>query len=61
VADGWVYDQENGVDDGQPNGAAPLPISAYIQSASVDIDDGDKYMLVRRIIPDINFTTIRTN
>jgi hypothetical protein len=56
VADGWVYDQENGVDDGQPNGAAPLPISAYIQSASVDIDDGDKYMLVRRIIPDINFT-----
>ena len=53
---GWIYDQENGVDDGQPNGAAPLPISAYIQSASVDIDDGDKYMLIRRIIPDINFT-----
>ena len=56
VADGWVYDQENGVDDGQPNGAAPLPISAYIQSADVDIDDGDKYMLIRRILPDINFT-----
>lgn len=55
VADGWVYDQENGVDDGQPNGAAPLPIAAYIQSADVDIDDGDKYMLIRRILPDINF------
>jgi hypothetical protein len=55
VAGGWVYDQENGVDDGQPNGAAPLAISAYIQSADVDIDDGDKYMLIRRIIPDINF------
>ena len=54
--DGWIYDQENGVDDGQPNGAAPVAISAFIQSASVDIDDGDKYMLVRRIIPDINFT-----
>ena len=54
--DGWIYDQENGVDDGQPNGAAPVAIQAYIQSASVDIDDGDKYMLVRRIIPDINFT-----
>jgi hypothetical protein len=52
---GWIYDQENGVDDGQPNGAAPVAISAFIQSASVDIDDGDKYMLVRRIIPDINF------
>lgn len=55
VADGWLYDQENGVDNGQPNGAAPLPISAYIQSADVDIDDGDKYMLIRRILPDINF------
>ena len=55
VAGGWLYDQENGVDDGQPNGAAPLPISSYIQSADVDIDDGDKYMLIRRIIPDINF------
>jgi hypothetical protein len=58
---GWIYDQENGVDDGQPNGAAPLPISAYIQSANVDIDDGDKYMLIRRIIPDINFTQSETN
>lgn len=53
---GWIYDQESGVDDGQPNGGAPLPISAYIQSADVDIDDGDKYMLIRRILPDVNFT-----
>jgi len=53
---GWVYNHETGVDDGQPLGAAPLPISAYIQSADVDIDDGDKYMLVRRILPDVNFT-----
>ena len=55
VAGGWLYNQETGVDDGQPNGAAPLPIASYIQSADVDIDDGDKYMLIRRIIPDINF------
>jgi len=53
--DGWVYDHESGTDDGQPLGAAPLPISAYIQSADVDIDDGDKFMLIRRILPDINF------
>jgi hypothetical protein len=58
---GWVYNQESGVDDGQPNGAVPLPISAYIQSADVDIDDGDKYMLIRRIIPDINFTQSEQN
>ena len=53
---GWVYNHETGVDDGQPNGAAPLPINAYIQSADVDIDDGDKFMLLRRILPDVNFT-----
>ena len=53
--DGWVYQHENGTDDGQPLGAPPLPITSYIQSADVDIDDGDKYMLVRRIIPDVNF------
>jgi len=53
---GWVYFHESGTDDGQPNGAAPLAINAYIQSADVDIDDGDKFMLVRRIIPDVNFS-----
>ena len=52
---GWVYQHENGTNDGQPLGAPPLPINSYIQSADVDIDDGDKYMLIRRVIPDINF------
>jgi len=53
---GWLYEHENGTDDGQPLGAQPLPINAYIQSADVDIDDGDKFMLIRRVIPDVNFT-----
>ena len=53
---GWVYQHEDGHDDGQPLGAAPLPISAYIQSADVDIGDGDQFMLTRRVIPDVNFT-----
>jgi hypothetical protein len=61
LADGWVYQHENGTNDGQPLGAAPLPITAFIQSADVDIDDGDKYMLIRRIIPDINFRGSDTN
>ncbi len=55
LSNGWVYQHENGTDDGQPNGAAPLPITSYIQSADIDIDDGDKFMLIRRVIPDINF------
>jgi len=58
---GWVYYHESGTDDGQPNGLPPLPIASYIQSADVDIDDGDKYMLIRRIIPDVNFTGSETN
>jgi hypothetical protein len=51
----WIYFHENGTDDGQPLGAAPLPMTSYIQSADVDISDGDKYMLLRRLIPDVNF------
>lgn len=60
VNDGWVYYHENGVDDGQPLGAPPLPMAAYIQSADVDISDGDKFMLLRRIIPDVNFVASET-
>jgi hypothetical protein len=58
--DGYVYYQEYGVNDGQPNNAAPLPIESYIQSADIDIEDGDKYMLIRRIIPDVNFNNSET-
>jgi hypothetical protein len=53
---GYVYLHELGNNAGQPAGAPPLPIPAYIQSADIDIEDGDKYMLIRRIIPDVNFT-----
>ena len=58
--DGYVYLQEYGNNDGQPNNAAPLPIPAYIQSADIDIEDGDKYLLIRRIIPDVNFNKSET-
>ena len=54
--DGWVYAHEKGNDDGQPLGAAPLPISSYIESADMDIGDGDKFILINRVIPDVNFT-----
>jgi hypothetical protein len=57
---GWVYYHEDGPNDGQPNGLPPLPLVSYIQSADIDIDDGDKYMLLRRIIPDVNFNASQT-
>ena len=55
AAEGWIYDHESGTDDGQPLGASPLGMNSYIQSADVDISDGDQFMLLRRIIPDVNF------
>jgi hypothetical protein len=58
--DGYVYLHEFGNNDGQPAGAPPLAIPAYIQSADIDIEDGDKYMLIRRVIPDVNFTSSDT-
>jgi DNA-binding protein len=58
--DGWVYTHENGNNDGQSLGAPPVGMSAYIQSADIDIEDGDKFMLIRRVIPDVNFTNSET-
>ena len=46
----YLYSHENGVDDGV------VGMEAYIQSNDIDIDDGDKFMLTKRIIPDVNFT-----
>jgi hypothetical protein len=45
----YLYNHENGVDDGV------VGMEAYIQSNDMDIDDGDKFMLTKRIIPDVNF------
>jgi hypothetical protein len=58
---GYIYEHELGHDDGQPLNAPPLPIESYIQSADIDIEDGDKYMLIRRVIPDVNFTNSELN
>lgn len=60
AGDGWVYSHENGNDDGQPLGAPPIGMESFIQSADVDIEDGDKFMLIRRVIPDVNFTNSAT-
>jgi len=54
---GWIYQHEDGHNDGQPLGAPPVGITSYIQSADIDISDGDNFMLMRRIIPDVNFTS----
>ena len=47
-----VY-HESGVDDNETGVA--LPIYAMISTAEFDIDDGDKFGFVRRILPDLTF------
>jgi hypothetical protein len=46
---GILFSHEIGVND------AGAPMEAYIESADFDIQDGEQFMLTRRIIPDINF------
>jgi len=54
---GWLYqhDAPNTNDAGGPN-ETKTAINSYIKSADLDIGDGYQFMLMRRIIPDINFT-----
>jgi hypothetical protein len=51
--DGYVYYQENGLDDGSSNPSVAL--APYIESSVVDIGDGDQFMFATRIIPDLTF------
>ena len=51
-ADLIVY-HESGVDNN--SGTNPEPIEAYISSAEFDIDDGDHFGFVYRIVPDVTF------
>lgn len=50
---GQLIYHEDGVDDGTTN--PPSPITAYIQSADINIGDGHNYGFVWRMIPDITF------
>jgi hypothetical protein len=50
-ADGsqYIYNHEQGVDDDI------LPMDSYIQSSDFDLIDGDQFILIKRIIPDVQF------
>jgi hypothetical protein len=53
--DGYVYNHEYGND---ADGAA---LTANITSASVSLDEGDRFTLIRKIIPDVTFIGSDTN
>lgn len=48
-ADGYLYDHERGLD---ADGSA---MDSFITSSDFDIGDGDQFMLIRRILPDLSF------
>lgn len=48
-ANGYLYNHEFGTDDDGD------PLSAYIESSPVDIDEGDRFVFARRLVPDIDF------
>jgi len=52
--DQYLYDQEFGLDDGSQSPS--VPVDAFVQSSDFDIGDGDQFMFIRRIIPDLNFS-----
>jgi hypothetical protein len=48
-----LVDHEYGVDNNET--ATALPIEAYISSSEFDIDDGDRFGFVWRVLPDMTF------
>ncbi len=54
-----LVNHENGVDDNETG--TPVAINAYIESAEFDLDDGDRFGFVYRLLPDITFRGSTTN
>jgi hypothetical protein len=52
--DQFLYNQEFGLEDGSQDPA--VPVDAFVQSSDFDIGDGDQFMFIRRVIPDLNFS-----
>ena len=53
AADGYLYTHENGFDDGSTSPASA--ITSYITSAPVDVTDGENFIFVKRLMPDVSF------
>jgi hypothetical protein len=53
TVDGLLVFHEQGTDDGSTN--PPSPIDSYVQSSLFDIEDGDRYSFVWRMVPDVTF------
>jgi hypothetical protein len=55
IGGSYIYNHESGNDD---DGA---PLASFLTSSDFDIEDGEQFMLIRRIIPDVDFTRSNAN
>ena len=53
--DGILYNHEYEADD--QSGTSPAAIESFIQSAPIDLGDGEVFSYVRKMIPDVTFRT----
>ena len=51
--DFYLYDHENGLDDFSRG--SRVAINAFVESSDFDIGDGQQFMLLNRILPDLSF------
>ena len=51
--DGYLYNQEFGLNDGSTSPASP--ISSYIESSQLSIGEGNDFVFLTRLIPDVTF------
>ena len=57
--DGYLYDHENGLNDGSTN--PPTPMTSFIESSQLSIGEGNDFVFLSRLIPDITFDGSVTN
>lgn len=53
ATDNYLYLHESGINDGSQN--PPVAIDSFIESSPIDIGDGDSFMFISRMIPDVSF------
>jgi hypothetical protein len=54
-----LYEHEVGFDDGST--VPPSPIEAFVQSSPIDLGDGEQFVFMRRLIPDVDFRNSAAN
>ena len=57
--DGYLYDHENGLNAGSTN--PPTPMTSFIESSQLSIGEGNDFVFLSRLIPDITFDGSVTN